>query len=516
MSSREHAAVAESVVTGPVAESVGTSALGSSTLGPSSATGRMGPSVVALPGPQSGKLDRQVFDGGGKGLFRALSSPSEFSALPALKEVSGLEAWKLFRVKVNLCGSVVFNFGECIMRPRGVMLCTSYPVVYELYNQEIQAKHATLQEVLQFIGDNRQAGASLDAVAEEVVHMAANNIFRPLPPTSSAAVAAAALQTLVEDDLDCALDPVYVAGWLHLQLVYEIFLTLIVSPCLGSKTSKRLVDQNFMLRLLALFSSEDVREREYLKTITHRLYGKVTLMRSFIRKSIENIFVLYIEDHFVKSGVSELLEILGSIINGFAQPLKDEHLQFLHRCMIPLHKAKNVIAFHQQLSYCMVQYVEKDCRLATPIILGILKYWPISNTPKEVLFINEIEDILDVVTPPQDILLPLFKKLSQCIKSPHFQISERTLFLWNNPKIIKLVNQNKQALYPIVIAALQNNTQSHWNFTVHSLSFNVSKLLAEADPRLYAQCTEELTSIEEPAECRRRDDDRWKLFFECR
>ncbi|KAG2294294.1 hypothetical protein Bca52824_040963 [Brassica carinata] len=36
----------------------------------------------------------------------------------------------------------------------------------------------------------------------------------------------------------------------------------------------------------------------------------------------------------------ELLEILGSIINGFALPLKEEHKFFLVRALVPLHKAK--------------------------------------------------------------------------------------------------------------------------------------------------------------------------------
>ena len=39
------------------------------------------------------------------------------------------------------------------------------------------------------------------------------------------------------------------------------------------------------------------------------------------------------------NGVGELLEILGSIINGFALPLKEEHKTFLSKVLLPLHKA---------------------------------------------------------------------------------------------------------------------------------------------------------------------------------
>ena len=83
--------------------------------------------------------------------------------------------------------------------------------------------------------------------------------------------------------------------------------------------------------------------------------------RSFIRKSISNVFYsfIYEEDCKRHNGIGELLEILGSIINGFAIPLKPEHVQFLKRALIPLHKSDSLVNYQQQLSYCVVQYVEK-------------------------------------------------------------------------------------------------------------------------------------------------------------
>lgn len=66
---------------------------------------------------------------------------------------------------------------------------------------------------------------------------------------------------------------------------------------------------------------------------------------------------VYETEHF--NGVGELLEILGSIINGFALPLKSEHKQFLVKVLIPLHKVKCLSLYHAQLAYCVVQFLEK-------------------------------------------------------------------------------------------------------------------------------------------------------------
>lgn len=66
-----------------------------------------------------------------------------------------------------------------------------------------------------------------------------------------------------------------------------------------------------LTQLLELFDSEDPRERDFLKTVLHRIYGKFLGLRAFIRKQINNIFLkfIYETEHF--NGVGELLEILG-------------------------------------------------------------------------------------------------------------------------------------------------------------------------------------------------------------
>lgn len=89
------------------------------------------------------------------------------------------------------------------------------------------------------------------------------------------------------------------------------------------------------MRLLELFDSEDPRERDYLKTILHRIYGKFMVHRPFIRKAINNVFFRFIFETERHNGIAELLEILGSIINGFALPLKEEHKARTLPCPTP-------------------------------------------------------------------------------------------------------------------------------------------------------------------------------------
>ena len=91
--------------------------------------------------------------------------------------------------------------------------------------------------------------------------------------------------------------------------------------------------------------------------------------------------------------MGELLEILGSIINGFALPLKLEHKQFLCKVLIPLHKVRCLSLYHAQLAYCVVQFLEKDANLTEQVIKGLLKFWPKTCSQKEVKIVNRTQNV---------------------------------------------------------------------------------------------------------------------------
>jgi len=308
------------------------------------------------------------------------------------------------------------------------------------------------------------------------------NLFRGLPPSRHPS----SLESYDLDEEEPNLEP----AWPHLATVYEFLLRYVVSSDTDAKIAKRYIDQEFVVHLLDLFDSEDPRERDYLKTILHRIYGKFMVHRPFIRRAINYVFYRFVYETERHNGIAELLEILGSIINGFALPLKDEHKQFLQRALMPLHKPKCLTMYHQQLSYCVTQFVEKDPRLAEIVLRGLLRFWPVTNSHKEVMFLGELEEILELTQSDEfgRVAEPLFRQVSRCLTSCHFQVGERSLFLWNNEYIVQLVSQHRTQVVPLVVGALEHNARHHWNASVHNLSLNVRKMFQEMDSKLYEEC----------------------------
>ncbi|KAH6796480.1 Protein phosphatase 2A regulatory B subunit family protein [Perilla frutescens var. hirtella] len=384
--------------------------------------------------------------------------------LPMFRDVVSAERQNLFLRKLKIC-CVHFDLSDTLNMMK-----------------EKEIKRQTLIELVDFI----QSGSSkiTEANQGEMVEMISKNIFRCLPPASHENTGCEKIDP--EEDQDPLLDP----SWPHLQPVYELLLRYVVSTDTDTKIAKRYIDHFFVSKLLDLFDSVDPREREYLKTILHRIYGKFMVHRPFIRKTINNIFYRFIYETGRHNGIAELLEILGSIINGFALPMKEEHKLFLARVLIPLHKPKALAMYHSQLSYCVTQFVEKDYRLADTIIMGLLKYWPVTNSQKEILFIGELEEVLDGTNTLefQRCMVPLFRQIAGSINSSQFQVAERALLLWNNEHIVDLISQNRNVILPIIFEAMGKNVQFHWNQAVLSLTLNVRRMFMEMDAELFEEC----------------------------
>ncbi|KAK8604808.1 hypothetical protein V6N13_082279 [Hibiscus sabdariffa] len=399
------------------------------------------------------------------------------------KDVPSSERLNLFVSKVSLC-CVTFDFTD----PTKNLI-------------EKDVKRQTLLELLDFVsGSVRFSEPAILAMCR----MCAVNLFRVFPPNYRSTSSNGG-----ENDDD---EPMFDPAWPHLQIVYDVLLKFITSSCLDAKVAKKYIDHSFILRLLDLFDSEDPRERDCLKTILHRVYGKFMVHRPFIRKAISNIFYRFVFETERHNGIAELLEIFGSIISGFALPLKEEHKIFLWRVLIPLHKPKSLGLYFQQLSYCVSQFIEKEPKLCSTVVGGLLKYWPITNSQKELMFLGELEEILEAINMVefQKVTVPLFWRIGYCINSFHFQsliafsfvgfsklvrfsylsysyiayfVGLKELMCWLGFQVMELV-----CIFEFLAKTLEKNAQNHWNHAVLNLTINVRKMFMEMDDQLFMFC----------------------------
>ena len=112
-----------------------------------------------------------------------------------------------------------------------------------------------------------------------------------------------------------------------------------------------------------------------------------------------------------------------------------------------------------------------------------MRYWPTGNSGKEICFINEIDDILQLLQPQE--IRPfrdaLFKRIAKCVESPNFQVTERALCLWSGTEFEKIVMKDKEnvnAVARIMHPALRQCEQN-CNVSIREMARHVYGLFVD-------------------------------------
>ena len=371
------------------------------------------------------------------------------------------------------------NFNELMKRKlqQCRIICDFVNPMGDLPNK--QKKTMYLSEILDHISQPRYFKLFEPETFKEFFSMLKVNIIRAFPP-----IPALAKVPMIGDDIN---DTIYESAWPHLELVYQIFQRFLESSLMDPNQFVSYIDAPFIAEFLNQFNSTDQRERDALKMVLHRMYLKFVQQRPLIRQAIQHVFYTYIYETRYFCGILELLEIMISIINGYAVPLKQEHKDFLIRILLPLHTSYYLHLFHQNLFYCVMQYIQKDQSLIPIILKELLKLWPVWCSMKELIFVTELGKILEMVSEEQFVGLmePLFRKIGQCITSNNFQVSEAGMLLWKNDKFVQLTTAHAKELFPIICPDLYKTGTNHWNTPIKNLAVSVIRICMETSPAVF-------------------------------
>lgn len=97
--------------------------------------------------------------------------------------------------------------------------------------------------------------------------------------------------------------------------------------------------------------------------------------------------------------------------------------------------------------------------------MGLLHYWPKTNSSKELMFLDEVGDILEVMNADGFIQVQgsLFRQLASSIASPNLQVARRVLRFWYNERFRDLVKANIGSILPIMFKSIYESSDCHWD-----------------------------------------------------
>ncbi|ETV65370.1 hypothetical protein, variant [Aphanomyces astaci] len=335
----------------------------------------------------------------------------------------------------------------------------------------VQMKYERMQVVLEAI--NQPAFAFDDADVPTYMHIVTAHVIRTLPSPPSS----------YDPDED---RPTYNPHWDFLESVYTLLVHIVDAP-IPPRLIKAHITPSFVSDLLGVIQSQDPRERVMVATVLHNIYAKFKSLRLHIHQQFVHVLMQYIEYGGMgyPYGIPDLLEVLSSIIRGFTTPLQPDHVTLLMKTLLPLAKHA-LVHYHQPLLLCITDFVAKAPTLSSAVVEYLLTHWPHQSTAKQILYLNALEEVLEI-TPvdclPQPTKAKITALLAKCIECVHFQVAERTLFLWNSTQLINhsIFNpRHTRQVLPILFPSLMAAFKTHWHATVRMLAHVSLKTAAAA------------------------------------
>ena len=131
-------------------------------------------------------------------------------------------------------------------------------------------------------------------------------------------------------------------------------------------------------------------------------------------------------------------------------------------------------------------FLTKDRRLAVPLLEALLKYWPFAATEKELLFLAELLETLEIVDHGaiEHLIPKLFKRLMKCISGDNMHVCDRAMCYFENEYFLNIVKKYKSDTYPIIVPKLIA-MDDHWQKLLLESIQALRTILKELDPTAY-------------------------------
>ena len=137
-------------------------------------------------------------------------------------------------------------------------------------------------------------------------------------------------------------------------------------------------------------------------------------------------------------------------------------------------------------------YLTKDTKLSIPLLQGLLKFWPFANSIKEILFISEVQEVIEVCVCIPDDFKPMvprvFKKVAQCLSSDNLQTTDRMMWLFDNKMFLRIIEVNKEVAFPLLVPLVHKLSKKHWQQNIQESMESIDYILQQIDNTEYDKC----------------------------
>ena len=149
-----------------------------------------------------------------------------------------------------------------------------------------------------------------------------------------------------------------------------------------------------------------------------------------------------------------------------------------------------------------------------------MRFWPETNSSKEILFLNIIREIFEKYIPKieESLSLKLGKRIVKSMSSDNVVVIDAALCLFEINNFLSYVNTVKNDMFPLLISISVYQLNNHWNSIIKNSFTSLSEIIRKIDPELFDKLNndelidESNPNLHQTKDKRRELDMKWSIL----
>jgi hypothetical protein len=334
-------------------------------------------------------------------------------------------------------------------------------------------KSACLQSLAQTIFSNSSFLASLPSDLSDLFFvMITKNLFRAIPETPAHLLAGDVEPTMI----DIARD--------HLLLVYPLLIRYF-----SARPNDPHFDDAFQHRALALLEAPDWAERELVVAFLLEWVSTFPEREEAVWKAMSAMLIEYRQN---MRGPYAVLAVLAFFLPRFRagrEDLAPLRNQILRRALLPLRSGYHLVSYIAKLSAVLDFFIERDPGFALKLTKVLIDTFPFGCVAKQVPYTQWIIQITEKVLPTDfpHLCGPLFALMAELAVSDSSKVVEASFKIFQNIKIIPMIMDNTNVIFPVMVAAVSRTMNEHWKLSTQNHAFAIIRAMQDLDPGTFEE-----------------------------
>lgn len=181
--------------------------------------------------------------------------------------------------------------------------------------------------------------------------------------------------------------------WKYRDETLEVFVAFLASEHFNASLWTGFINKKFLMRFSQLYFCYDDDVISQASTVFYNIYKQYPELRDDIMEETGNLILTALHDTRNFTYISELLELIVSLVNHFEPQLGEKETRYYNKIILPLFYTKHLIDYAENLVQLVEVYTKAYPTLVTDTIKSIVNRWPTIDEVQHFSFLKAIDDL---------------------------------------------------------------------------------------------------------------------------